>query len=113
MGQMPLPSGMVEILLLQNNLELSARARSRSIKHERALALCSLNHDLAAVDDIDTALGLGLVYALAVQVVDDGILQVGILGSLHGLDGGSLAVGNLPVVAVTGTGGLLCALSLP
>ena len=40
----------------------------------RNLGELLLHHDFSAVDDEDTALGLGLVYALAVQVVDDGIL---------------------------------------
>ena len=48
----------------------------------RDLGELLLNHDLFTVDDEDTALGLGLVYALAVEVVDDGILQVCTLGSL-------------------------------
>ena len=44
------------------------RARSRSIKHERALALFSLNRDLFTIHDIQTLCGLS--YALAAEVVN-------------------------------------------
>ena len=72
--------------LLNHDLELSARARSRSIKRERALALFSLNHDLLAVHDVQTL--LSLVNTNTLQVVDLSVLQ-GV--SLHSVDAGSRA----------------------
>ena len=43
---------------LHHDLELSARARSRSIKQERVLALFSLHHDLTSVLDDDALVAL-------------------------------------------------------
>jgi len=48
--------------------ELSARTRSRSIKHEQVLALFSLNHDFLTVLNNDTL--IALEDTLTAQVVN-------------------------------------------
>ena len=52
-----------------------ARARSRSVKHERALALLSLNHDLSSAIDVEAVL-YGLAGELAAAEVEPAVLKV-------------------------------------